>query len=129
MCVVPSWLEYTMVWWIGSVARTGSPPARAPESSTKSGLPKPNGAAVAAVALASRARATATSAGVIMRSLMGVGTPYAPKTSGPPRNKVHALTRPFVIIDGVKLLRMKPGHGEVLLAEGDVEVAEEEAAL
>ena len=29
----------------------------------------------------------------------------------------------------VKLLRMKPGHGEVLLAEGDVEVAEEERAL
>ena len=29
----------------------------------------------------------------------------------------------------MKLLRMKPGHGEVLLAEGDVEVAEEERAL
>jgi molybdopterin converting factor small subunit len=29
----------------------------------------------------------------------------------------------------VKLLRMKPGHGEVLLAEGDVEVADEERAL
>jgi molybdopterin converting factor small subunit len=29
----------------------------------------------------------------------------------------------------VKFLRMKPGHGEVLLAEGDVEVAAEEEAL
>jgi hypothetical protein len=29
----------------------------------------------------------------------------------------------------VKLLRMKPGHGEVLLAEGDVEVKEDERAL
>jgi hypothetical protein len=29
----------------------------------------------------------------------------------------------------MKLLRMKPGHGEVLLAEGDVEVAEEEREL
>ncbi len=29
----------------------------------------------------------------------------------------------------MKLLRMKPGHGEVLLAEGDVEVQEDEAEL
>jgi hypothetical protein len=29
----------------------------------------------------------------------------------------------------MKLLRMKPGHGEVLLAEGDVDVAEDERAL
>jgi hypothetical protein len=29
----------------------------------------------------------------------------------------------------VKFLRMKPGHGEVLLAEGDVEVKEDERAL
>ena len=29
----------------------------------------------------------------------------------------------------MKLLRLKPGHGEVLLAEGDVEVAEEELEL
>ena len=29
----------------------------------------------------------------------------------------------------MKLLRMKPGHGEVLLAEGDVEVREEEERL
>jgi hypothetical protein len=29
----------------------------------------------------------------------------------------------------VKFLRMKPGHGEVLIAEGDPEVSEEEQAL
>jgi molybdopterin converting factor small subunit len=29
----------------------------------------------------------------------------------------------------MKLLRLKPGHGEILLAEGDVEVAEEEREL
>jgi hypothetical protein len=29
----------------------------------------------------------------------------------------------------MKLLRMKPGHGEILLAEGDVEVPEQEARL
>jgi hypothetical protein len=30
---------------------------------------------------------------------------------------------------GVKFLRMKPGHGEVVIAEGDPEVTEEEQAL
>jgi hypothetical protein len=29
----------------------------------------------------------------------------------------------------MKLLRLKPGHGEVLLAEGDVEVPQQEAEL
>jgi hypothetical protein len=29
----------------------------------------------------------------------------------------------------MRLLRMKPGHGEILLAEGDVEVAEQERRL
>jgi hypothetical protein len=29
----------------------------------------------------------------------------------------------------MRLLRMKPGHGEILLAEGDVEVAEQEQQL
>jgi molybdopterin converting factor small subunit len=29
----------------------------------------------------------------------------------------------------MRFLRMKPGHGEVLLAEGDVEVSEDEARL
>jgi hypothetical protein len=29
----------------------------------------------------------------------------------------------------LKFLRMKPGHGEVLLAEGDIEVAAEEERL
>src|SRR3954452_5647389 len=38
-------------------------------------------------------------------------------------------TRPFAIIPPVRLLRMKPGHGEVLLAEGDVAVAAEEQML
>lgn len=30
---------------------------------------------------------------------------------------------------GVRFLRMKPGHGEVLIAEGDVELAEDEQRL
>jgi|SRR5450631_794824 hypothetical protein len=30
---------------------------------------------------------------------------------------------------GVRFLRMKPGHGEVLIAEGDVELAEDERRL
>ena len=29
----------------------------------------------------------------------------------------------------MRLLRMKPGHGEVLIAEGDVEIPEQERAL
>jgi hypothetical protein len=29
----------------------------------------------------------------------------------------------------MRLLRMKPGHGEVLIAEGDIEVAEQEQEL
>jgi molybdopterin converting factor small subunit len=29
----------------------------------------------------------------------------------------------------MRFLRMKPGHGEVLIAEGDIEVAEEEELL
>ena len=29
----------------------------------------------------------------------------------------------------MRLLRMKPGHGEVLIAEGDVEIAEQEREL
>jgi hypothetical protein len=33
------------------------------------------------------------------------------------------------IMKSVRFLRMKPGHGEVLLAEGDVEVAEDELRL
>jgi hypothetical protein len=36
---------------------------------------------------------------------------------------------PFAIIPAVRFLRMKPGHGEVLLAEGDVEVAADEQML
>jgi hypothetical protein len=29
----------------------------------------------------------------------------------------------------MKLLRMKPGHGEIVLAEGDIEIAEQERVL
>jgi hypothetical protein len=29
----------------------------------------------------------------------------------------------------MRLLRMKPGHGEVLIAEGDIEIAEQEQEL
>jgi hypothetical protein len=29
----------------------------------------------------------------------------------------------------MKLLRMKPGHGEIVVAEGDVEIEQEEAVL
>jgi hypothetical protein len=36
---------------------------------------------------------------------------------------------PFAIIMPVRFLRMKPGHGEVLLAEGDVDVAVDEQRL
>jgi hypothetical protein len=36
---------------------------------------------------------------------------------------------PFAIIRSVRFLRMKPGHGEVLLAEGDIEVREDEQRL
>src|SRR3954471_16863233 len=42
------------------------------------------------------------------------------RSAAPPR---------FVIIAPVRFLRMKPGHGEVLIAEGDVEVAQEHEAL
>lgn len=34
-----------------------------------------------------------------------------------------------MIIEGVRFLRMKPGHGEVLIAEGDVELPQEESEL
>ena len=33
------------------------------------------------------------------------------------------------IIRGVRFLRMKPGHGEVLIAEGDVELADDQLRL
>ncbi len=44
---------------------------------------------------------------------------------------VAARHLPFAIIGGpaMRLLRMKPGHGEVVLAEGDVEVPEDEERL
>jgi molybdopterin converting factor small subunit len=36
---------------------------------------------------------------------------------------------PFAIIMAVRFLRMKPGHGEVLLAEGDLDLAADEQRL
>ncbi len=50
------------------------------------------------------------------------GVPASPATAPPPLPCV-------IIVRPMKLLRMKPGHGEVLLAEGDPEVADEERAL
>lgn len=35
----------------------------------------------------------------------------------------------FGILDPVKFLRMKPGHGEIVLAEGDVDVVADEELL
>ena len=40
-----------------------------------------------------------------------------------------AVAQTAAIIRAVKLLRMKPGHGDVLLAEGDPEVSEDEQRL
>jgi molybdopterin converting factor small subunit len=60
---------------------------------------------------------------------MSAATCHAPKTGG---RGVHErpLADPALCHNRcVKLLRMKPGHGEVLLAEGDVEIAEDEAVL
>jgi hypothetical protein len=37
--------------------------------------------------------------------------------------------RPLCHNRGVKFLRMKPGHGEILIAEGDPDVSEEEREL
>jgi molybdopterin converting factor small subunit len=34
-----------------------------------------------------------------------------------------------IIAETMKFLRMKPGHGEVLIAEGDIDVAEDEERL
>ena len=45
------------------------------------------------------------------------------------REGVSGGARPFAIIGRVRLLRMKPGHGEIVLAEGDVEVPEQEREL
>ena len=40
-----------------------------------------------------------------------------------------AAQRPFAIVPRVKFLRMKPGHGEVLLTEGDPRLREDEERL
>jgi molybdopterin converting factor small subunit len=39
------------------------------------------------------------------------------------------LARVFDIIPQVRFLRMKPGHGEVLIAEGDIDIAQDEQRL
>ena len=44
------------------------------------------------------------------------------RRAGPGRSARQAGARAFAIIAAVRFLRMKPGHGEVLLAEGDVDV-------
>lgn len=46
-----------------------------------------------------------------------------------PRTKRSKERLRFAIIARVQFLRMKPGHGEVLIAEGDVEVPEEHDEL
>ena len=39
------------------------------------------------------------------------------------------LHTPFVIIPPVRFLRMKPGFGEILITEGDVDIADDEERL
>src|SRR3954467_5934030 len=41
----------------------------------------------------------------------------------------RALCRPFALGAPLKFLRMKPGHGEVLLTEGDPRVRDDEERL
>ena len=48
---------------------------------------------------------------------------------GGPDETGAAGRKPRDIIGQVKFLRMKPGHGEVLLAEGDPRVREDEERL
>ena len=58
--------------------------------------------------------------------MAGARHPGAPEPVGGP----IGWGRPFAIIaTTVRLLRMKPGHGEILLAEGDVEVGDDEELL
>src|SRR4051794_19964222 len=109
-----------MVWWIGSVVRTGSPPASRPVSSTSLAGAKPKGAAEATAGTAREAvTAEITSQNFGRVLISGNDAPIA-----------CAVRCPFVIIvRPMKLLRMKPGHGEILLAEGDPEVAAQEREL
>jgi hypothetical protein len=46
-----------------------------------------------------------------------------------PANEAALQGNPLCHNPPMRLLRMKPGHGEVLLAEGDVEVSEEQDVL
>jgi hypothetical protein len=43
------------------------------------------------------------------------------------RRRTHGLKRD--IMTPVRFLKMKPGHGEVLIAEGDVDIADDELRL
>src|SRR3954471_20293060 len=105
---------------MGSDVRTGSPPASRPVSSTYLAGAKPKGAAEArpgAMREAVTVRATSQNFG---RAVMRGNDAPIPR----------AMRWPFVIIiRPMKLLRMKPGHGEILLAEGDPAVATEEREL
>src|SRR3954454_19454439 len=105
---------------MGSVVRTGSPPARRPVSSTNFAGAKPKGAAEARPGARREAvTATATSQN-FGGALMGENDAPIP----------CAMRCPFaIILEPMKLLRMKPGHGEILLAEGDPEVSAEEREL
>jgi hypothetical protein len=53
------------------------------------------------------------------------------RAAAPERRAPHARTGTARSVPGeiIKFLRMKPGHGEVLLAEGDPRVREEEERL
>jgi hypothetical protein len=53
-----------------------------------------------------------------MYSGLQIGSPRAlPETAD-----VHDPSRTSAIIPAVRFLRMRPGHGEVVIAEGDVEL-------
>jgi hypothetical protein len=65
-----------------------------------------------------RRRSSPRPAGVIIR-------PAAAPRGGRPTGAVHSESPGEII----KFLRMKPGHGEILLAEGDPRIREEEELL
>ena len=111
-------------------ARRTAPAARTPRRSrraSRSGDPLPE-AARAARAVAGRAVRNG------LRELgagAGPGRRHRPRDASrstrtrTPRRRAEAGSTSrigFVIIAPMRFLRMKPGHGEVLLAEGDVEV-------
>ena len=63
-------------------------------------------------------------------SRRGRGARWTSSTWPPAARDLTAPGVLFVIIKkAMKLLRMKPGHGEIVLAEGDVEIPEQELEL